>query len=504
MKPIPWLLVLAATVGIGVAINLSCGNHRAADAVSVGNAEALIQSLGADGCTVQEGGAGYFNMIAYCCTPAATPKLPSCFGFNPDAPYVAAFLPDADGQAQHNASGLYDPDMRFSAGYRLAANEAIVLVGKTPPPVTYFSYVPYLFIRYSQAMGRYVKIFATMTDTVHYRNIKTAGTPHGRGDDPFDKDTLVVITADRRTDRRVRQAAVQAGYSESIMNTLVLPSEIARLGLERGRDEFMMINRMALPPEDEASKAKFNNYLRAPGIRVFRVRPKTGGADPFATPRVTARGSGTNENSMAASLASLRRAILDRHATSAAEEYATKIWIPEGRDCIASNMECIGENHDTVYLRIPGSATDDPVAGPPMFTLSDDPRDFVVVYGVNHVAMGKAIYHSVSAYGNDRLNGLATLTNRDFAGSAARYLPGDPNAGSLYVVKVARRCSAEETDPCLEIPAGGCPVDDMKHYGSPSGAELFLVIRAYVDPASNVGPSPGEILFDRAIRMTGG
>ncbi len=120
------------------------------------------------------------------------------------------------------------------------------------------------------------------------------------------------------------------------------------------------------------------------------------------------------------------------------------------------------------------------------------------------MATGKATYHSISAYGNDRLNGLVTLTHRSFTGSAAKYLPNDPNANKLYVAKVARHCSADETDPCMEIPAGGCPVDDLTNYGSPADAKLFLVIRAYVDPATNVGPSPEEILFDRTIHMTRG
>jgi len=504
MKSIKVLLALGVVIGIGFAISVSCSNNGTGSGVSVGNPNFMIQNLQAEGCTVKQGGAQNFNVISRCCYPAANPKIPSCFGFNPDAPYVAPYLPDAEGQEQHNASGLYDSNMTVSLAYRLAKNEAVVLVGKTPPSVTYFSYVPYIFIRYSQEMGRYVRIFATMTDTINHRNIKTTGTPDGIGDDPFEKDTVVIVTADRNTDRLVRQAAVKAGYSESIINTLVIPSEIARMGLEAGKDEFVILNRMALPPEDEASKKKFNDYLSAPGIRAFRVMPNEAGIEAFGTPVVIARGSGTSENSMTESLESLRGAILSRYATYTAKEHDTKIWIPEGRDCIASNMECIGENHDTVYLRMPGSTTNYPVSGPELFTLSENADDFVIVYGVNHVAMGKATYHSVSAYGNDRLNGLVTLTHRSFAGSAAKYLPNDPNANKLYVVKVARRCSADETDPCMEIPAGGCPVDDLTNYGSPVDAKLFLVIRAYVDPETNVGPSPDEILFDRTIHMTGG
>ena len=504
MKSVKWLLALALVVGIGFAIGVSCSNNGTGSHVSVGNPDVMIQNLRTESCTVKQGGAQNFNVISRCCFPATNPKIPSCWGFNPDAPYVAPYLPDADGQEQHNASGLYDSSMTVSLAYRLAENEAVVLVGKTPPPVTYFSYVPYLFIRYSQELGRYVRIFATMTDTINHRNIKTSGTPDGSGDDPFDKDTVVIVTADRNTDRLVRRAAVQAGYSESIINTLIIPSEIARMGLEAGKDEFVIFNRLALPPEDEASKKKFNDYLSAPGIRAFRVTPNEGGIEAFATPAVTARASGANENSMTDSVVSLRRAILSQYAAYTAKEHDTKIWIPEGRDCIASNMECIGENHDTVYLRMPGSTTDYPVSGPELFTLSENADEFAIVYGVNHVATGKATYHSISAYGNDRLNGLVTLTHRSFTGSAAKYLPNDPNANKLYVAKVARHCSADETDPCMEIPAGGCPVDDLTNYGSPADAKLFLVIRAYVDPATNVGPSPEEILFDRTIHMTRG
>jgi len=470
--------------------------------VSVGDPDRLVNYLASVGMVVKEGGAGYFNMIQRCCMPVENPKLPSCFGFNPDAPYIAAFIPDADDQKTPNNSGLYDPSYTFSAAYRLDTNEALVLVGKTPPKVTYFSYVPYLFIRYDQSLGGYLKLFSTMTDTINFTNIKTAGTPYGEPGDPFDQNMVLIVTPDKETDRLVRLSAEKAGYSRSIINTLVIPPEIARLGLDAGKDEFMVLNRLALPPEDEASKKKFNDYLQAPGVRVFRVSPKSQVEDPLETPVVTDRESGANENGLADSVASLRQAILTAYSGYQTREYETRVWIPEGRECIEQNMECIGENHDTVYLRMPGSITDYPVAGPELFILSNDPDDFLIVYGVNHVKTQKAVYHSVSVYGNDRLNGIVTLTNRIFEGSTVFLLPNDPNADKLYAIKVARTCLGNENIPCLEVPTGGCPVDDLNNYGAAPDQELFLVVRAYVDPETGVGPSPDEIIFDQTIHLT--
>jgi hypothetical protein len=262
----------------------------------------------------------------------------------------------------------------------------------------------------------------------------------------------------------------------------------------------MFLNRLAVPDGDLTA---FNAYLEKPPLRVIRAMPGDTDTRPFATPAVTSRTSGSTEADLETSVAALRQAILERHADYAAEEYDTKVWIPEGRDCIAQSMACIGENHDTIYLRMPGSTTDYPVAGPKLFTLSDNPEDFLIVYGVNHASINKALYHSVSAYGNDRLNGIVTITDSAFAGSAANYIPGNKNADKLFVVKVARDCSNEATDPCLEIPTGICPYADSEEYGAPLEAALFLVTRAYVDPLTMVGPSPDEIIFDKAIHFTG-
>lgn len=486
------IIISIICLGLALAIKM-CSNGEES---SVGNSNYFVNYLGEDSFAVKEGSFKHINMINYCCSPYDNPTLSSCFGFNPSAPYLTSFVPEADNQAPI-IYGLTDEDTGANALFRLSTNEAVVILGKTPPPMTYFSYVPYLYVRYSENSQEYVKIFATMTDAVNNLRVATSGSPNGEGSNSFDKDTMLIITPDENTNLRIRQAAIQAGYSESIINTLIMPSEIARLGLHEHSDEFMILNRMALPD----NQSQMDSYLASPDIRVFRVTPDSTTSKPFATPDLTDQESGETENSLTESLAALRSAILEQYSDYSAEEYETDIWIPSGRECIQLEMECIGEDRDTVYLRMPGATSPNSVSGPVLFTLPDDPDDFLIVYGVNHVSTDKAIYHSISVYSNDKLNGIVTMTNVSFAGSASVLLPDDPNASFLYAIKVARQCGDNEITPCLEVPMGICPYHDSNEYGAPVDASLFLVARAYVDPITKVGPSTQEIIFDKTIHF---
>jgi hypothetical protein len=86
--------------------------------------------------------------------------------------------------------------------------------------------------------------------------------------------------------------------------------------------------------------------------------------------------------------------------------------------------------------------------------LGDDSNEFIIVYGVNHVATGKAMYSNFAVYGADVWNGARAITDAAFNGSAEEYLPDNPNAKYLYVYKLARNCS-ESDQYCYEVPYGG-------------------------------------------------
>lgn len=61
----------------------------------------------------------------------------------------------------------------------------------------------------------------------------------------------------------------------------------------------------------------------------------------------------------------------------------------------------------------------------PAITLGNDTDEFIIVYGINHVATGKASYSNFAVYGADAWNGKGAITDADFNGTAEEYLPGN-------------------------------------------------------------------------------
>ncbi len=125
--------------------------------------------------------------------------------------------------------------------------------------------------------------------------------------------------------------------------------------------------------------------------------------------------------------------------------------------------------------------------------MGNDSNEFLIVYGVNHVATGKAMYQNFGLYGADVWNGVGMISDLDFNGTAEEYLPDNPNAKYLYVYKVARNCG---DDPhCYELPY------DMGGYGIDLDQPLFIFWRMYLEKATKTGPSYSEIVYDRAIKF---
>jgi hypothetical protein len=124
--------------------------------------------------------------------------------------------------------------------------------------------------------------------------------------------------------------------------------------------------------------------------------------------------------------------------------------------------------------------------------LSSDPNEFIIVYGVNHVATGKATYSNVVPYGSDGWNGVGAITDLDLKGTAQAYLPHNPKAKYLYVYKVARDCNGDPN--CFEVSTGG-------DYGIDLAQPLLIGWRLYLEKVTKTGPSYDEIVYDKAIKF---
>ncbi len=205
-------------------------------------------------------------------------------------------------------------------------------------------------------------------------------------------------------------------------------------------------------------------------------------------------------------LEQLREAILHKYSGLNATELPTSIAFPVGIDAIQRGIDALIPDNDACYLWTVNQAVFSPtpsfpnlslyypfVRNPPV-TLGNDTNDFIIVYGVNHVATGKATYSNFAVYGADIWNGAGAITDQDFNGTAEAYLPGDPNAKYLYVYKIARHANG---DPhCFEVPYG------PGSYGIHPNQPIYILWRNYMEKATKTGPSYSEILYDHAIKFS--
>ncbi|MDD5704155.1 MAG: hypothetical protein PHU23_19145, partial [Dehalococcoidales bacterium] len=311
-------------------------------------------------------------------------KLANSGGNNADAPYRAMFgaIPDSipltsmsqlTGAQDKIDNWLYtSPGM--IEGWQLNPDEAVVVVTKTPPKCTYFSYCGFIFYKYYEKEQQRKWVWTSFNDPLNNMTIKTTGTPNGMTGDPFDQDTIIIITADKGIDQRIRKAMVAAGYTEDIINTYIIPTSMVKLGIGPEYDTIVFGQRMALFTDEKAGKEYVNNITAA-----IKVTPKSKTTlDPFPAPQLRVRGTGKTEIDLKPALEELRKVILEKHSALTTKELVTSVWLSESYDAVQTETYVAGESRDTVYLR---SET---------LTLGDNSDEFIIVYGVNHAATGKA------------------------------------------------------------------------------------------------------------------
>ena len=183
-------------------------------------------------------------------------RLTNACGNNAGAPYKGVFgaLPQnveiKDIKQLSNAQELIQNWLYNTPGliqgWQLNPDEAIVLVTKTPPECAYFSYCGFIFYKYYEKDQERKWVFSSYNDPLNNLTIKTSGTPDGAKGNPFNQDTIIIVTADKGTDQRIRSAAESAGYSADIINTYVIPSSMVKLGTGPEFDTIVFGHRMAL------------------------------------------------------------------------------------------------------------------------------------------------------------------------------------------------------------------------------------------------------------------
>jgi len=456
-----------------------------------GSWDKLIANFEQDNFVVTYGDSINFDPVGKYCDG----NYPNALYANYGAPYTAAAL----GPSPRFLAGLPDEIKDISLELplvRIAPDEAVVLVGTTPPKEAYFSYQIYLATRWIQLPDetepKITLLLNSLGDTVNMQTINTIGP------DPFERPMVFIYTADRGTDARVRAALRRAGYPASIINTIVIPSATLKLGFELGSDSFLIANRNALWDDPEAGKA----YVENPTYRVLRVTPEEQSVlDPFPTAPLRIRGTGQTEIDLTPTLARLREAIIDHYEDLGytAYEYITQTIAAEGNDYTQRKITTLGDTRDALYL----GAGDLPEFGlnQPM-TLKDG--EFLIAYGLNHMATGKATYVNLNGYtsGNSKM-ALGSAYPKDLKDSAYQYLGwSDPDGEVTYAYMISRNCESEDFCLPLEVPVPGCTEKPDNKPILTDTSPLGIIFRNYLEPSTSIGAAFPEVVYDQVIKFT--
>jgi len=422
-------------------------------------------------------------------------KLPTALFFNRSAPYVAFKAGDLESPI---------PEFQNIPIVQLRPDEALVVIGVTPPEAKYFSYQPYLLTRVYPPDPIPKPIFASLGDTVNVSTVKTVGPS------PFNRPVVLIFTPDQGTEARVRAALRSAGYPDAIINTIKLPPRMLKLGLTPSSDDILLfLHRMAMFTDKNAQQAYIDGMLnsdpRKRSLRVLRITPPLGGAlKPFPTPPLRIRGTGKNEMDLSPDLARLRQSIIDTYKDQYNfTEFHSRHVAFDGNEFIQREKNTLGDTRDSLYM----------ASGyMPIWDLEDDltlgDNDFLVVYGPRHVSTGKATYTNINVYASEKIMlSLASVYSDSFDRSTYEYLgQDDPAADLMYSYKFVRSGSCSG-DFCktLDVPDGCTPWCSSKpcpEFKLQSDTKLGLFMRNYLEPSTRVGPAPTELLYDQVIKFS--
>ena len=457
---------------------------------------------------------------------ASKGQLTSCFGNNQGSSYQVAFLPPAPEQnpskgiaalnwADEAAGKFDDPSIENAPAnpyfapvgwsYKLREDEAVVLMVELPEECKYFSIGAYhmltaadpsldlsydkyaINVKGSEEAGDYNVIFGSLGDQLNNRNIASSAVLENK-ENTFGSKAVIVMGGDHKTNDEMQELLIKSGIPSEMINVLKIPSQTLNLGLEKGADTFGILGRIS-QPADTKKNAEYMADLPQTST-LYRITPKIKSeAEEIPALSVVTRGTGEHEavklGYAAKDLDAIRQAILDQYATEGYTytELMPHISVPDGITSIFNTFNGKGDNRDTSYL-----STD-------YFTFNSD-DDFVIIYGVNHTKTNKAIYSNAVLYGVDKLNGVTSVYDDQFIGSASSYLTqGKHDADNYYVYKMDRYGN----EPYSAIVPKSTGNEDGKYYGLDDGANMLIAFRAYIEEATGVGPDYNEIVYDRAI-----
>ena len=512
--------------------------------------------------------------------------------------------------------------------WRLRQDEAVVIVGLTPPPSLYYSITTYLMSSYYTSaanMGGATAIFVNPIQKLAVscppgparcskfaslnQPLNMIALEQKNNGSSFNQPFSLIISGSKTTANDIKVSIKNRLNLTTFIHPL--PTDILNMGIDNDqRDVFTALMRVAYP----LNESDVDQYYSKPPFSVFRVTPTNNNtkiftlsttADITYIPRVTNQNetSSTFNTSSAPTLSNdalisalndLETAIKTAHNkignSGGVVSKFLKPFFVNGIDCVLQGTECNGDCPDTLYpiseniytgvfcdkipvnligilcstllvlilipilifcfpkcsscscfssQNIDGDATEKNTKKYSCLRrlfwsalyaililaigitatqitwsqlcqsgnaarLDNGKNDLYVVYGVNHDATGLSRYSSVTAYYNEKLIGIKSVSSsREYQNSANVYLgSANPSAPYLFAYRFARNCTDSQINQTLSSTSDFCFSVGIDGVGSiPKDGQIFFIERMYVSKKSNTGPAYNETIPARVLHF---
>ncbi|SDS37891.1 hypothetical protein [Pseudomonas oryzae] len=440
-----------------------------------------------------------------------------CYGNNPTAPYVMAFLPrwgdEFVDRSLHHAIAAGRRNM--APNYRLGEREALVVLAEMPPPARYFGIGTNVYTRQA-SLNTEDPVYEILEDAKDLQEIVFAPSPNPErrlmvasiGDSTnnlvieeqsqtsWGQQRYFVISPDQ--DMAASMTAALAGVpgieATQVFTEAVAPG-LVNVGYGAEADDLITYIRYSMP-NDEVLGEQWRQRLP---LTILRVRA-TGDdipAKPFDIPAYETKTANFDEHTLETDLANLVAAVQEEWQQNGviSDFRSLSQWVDlVGQHCLGHDgppqpeppitlprgpMNCLGDTQDADY-QISSSH-------------HIDRGEVVAVVGTLGTMTGNATYTSLSVNWFPALVGLLNRDDPLLEGSAQRF-QGKLSAShsNFYVYYFARDCTGL-TPWCAEIP---------KTLLSP-GEALKIIQRNYINPGTRRGPAPSMVLNPVSLEFDG-
>lgn len=387
-------------------------------------------------------------------------------------------------------------DYTIGPCFQLDGDDAVVIYGKTPEQITYYSMTLYNSLSYSQSLGDYAVTMASINLDLNNRNLKTASSL------PFNSNYAVIITSNTGTLKAVKSALIKSGIPDKAINSYLFPAKYANAATSANPEQLSFLFRLTTQTPQE--KQRVNTFVEqtAPATKVAFIKA------PGTTGDVTDSSLKRWEDNLRTDTTEYQQQLdkkLDSLQANVVNYYqqqgytlkynlTEKMKHSEPIECITNFTSCAYDSPNALYTTFPCDFSSFPITALGCGIRLED-GDFLMLVGVDHTTVvtdsnkGLATYFSYESKGSvdgETFSFVGLYTQ----GSANRFL-SSVDAANLYAIRI-NPYSCDNDPYCVIAFSKGTPQDNP----------FFFIGRVYLDKVTATGPNPANLIPARLLWFT--